>query len=145
MNSLSTTLIPIVLLVVVFYFFLIRPENKKKKEQDNMRSNLKKGDKITTIGGVVGRVVQVTDDTLILETSEDRVRLEFAKWAVSTVGVQKDIKDTNNDKKNRKNLSPEEKADAFIHDPAESSDASGDSSKETPTLNGEKLDPKEDK
>ena len=140
-SSLSTTLIPIVLLVVVFYFFLIRPENKKKKEQENMRSNLKKGDKITTIGGVVGRVVQTTDDTIIVETSEDRVRLEFAKWAISTAGVQKDIKDTNNDKKNRKKLTPEEKADAFIEDPEKPADVKDDA----PTLNGEKISPKDDK
>lgn len=118
MTNLTSTIFPIILLVVVFYFFLIRPENKRKKEQDTLRSNIKKGDKITTIGGIVGRVVQVMDDTLILETSEDRVRMEFAKWAVSSVGVQKTIEATNNDKKNRKDLTPEEKADAFISDPA---------------------------
>ena len=53
-----------------------------------MRSSLKKGDQITTIGGIVGRIVMVTDNTIIIETSEDRVRMELTKWAVSSVGVQ---------------------------------------------------------
>ena len=103
----------IVVLIAVFYLFMIRPESKRKKQQDEMRNNLRKGDQITTIGGVIGRIVKIEDDTLIIETSEDRVRMEFAKWAVSTVGVQKKIEDTNNDKKNRKNQTPEERAAAF--------------------------------
>ena len=107
------TLIMIVVLIAVFYLFMIRPESKRKKQQDEMRNNLRKGDQITTIGGVIGRIVKIEDDTLIIETSEDRVRMEFAKWAVSTVGVQKKIEDTNNDKKNRKNQTPEERAEAF--------------------------------
>ena len=107
------TLVMIVVLVAVFYLFMIRPESKRKKQQDEMRNNLRKGDQITTIGGVVGRIVKIEEDTLIIETSEDRVRMEFAKWAVSTVGVQKKIEDTNNDKKNRKNQTPEERAEAY--------------------------------
>lgn len=107
------TLIMIVVLIAVFYLFMIRPESKRKKQQDEMRNNLRKGDQITTIGGVIGRIVKIDDDTLVIETSEDRVRMEFAKWAVSTVGVQKKIEDTNNDKKNRKNQTPEERAAAF--------------------------------
>ena len=107
------TLVMIVVLIAVFYLFMIRPESKRKKQQDEMRNNLRKGDQITTIGGVVGRIVKIEEDTLIIETSEDRVRMEFAKWAVSTVGVQKRIEDTNNDKKNRKNQTPEERAEAY--------------------------------
>ena len=112
-GSSAYTLVMIVVLVAVFYLFMIRPESKRKKQQDEMRSNLRKGDQITTIGGVVGRIVKIEEDTLIIETSEDRVRMEFAKWAVSTVGVQKKIEDTNNDKKNRKNQTPEERAEAY--------------------------------
>ena len=81
----------IILLVVMFaalYFFMIRPENKRKKQAEEMRSSLKKGDWITTIGGVYGRVVTITDRTVVIETSEDRVRMELTKWAVSQVGVQ---------------------------------------------------------
>lgn len=107
------TLIMVIVLIAVFYLFMIRPESKRKKQQEEMRSNLRKGDQITTIGGVVGRIVKVDDETIVIETSEDRVRMEFAKWAVSTVGVQKKIEDTNNNKKNRKNQTPEERAEAF--------------------------------
>ena len=107
------TLIMVIVLIAVFYLFMIRPESKRKKQQEEMRSNLRKGDQITTIGGVVGRIVKEDDETIVIETSEDRVRMEFAKWAVSTVGVQKKIEDTNNNKKNRKNQTPEERAEAF--------------------------------
>ena len=112
-GDMGYTLIMIIVLVAVFYFFMIRPENKRKKQQDEMRGNLRKGDLVTTIGGVIGRIVKVEDESIIVETSEDRVRMEFAKWAVSTVGVQKNIEDTNNNKKNRKKQTPEERAEAF--------------------------------
>ncbi len=112
-GDMTYTLIMIIILIAVFYLFMIRPESKRKKQQEEMRSNLRKGDQITTIGGVVGRVVKIEDNTIIIETSEDRVRMEFAKWAVSTVGVQKSIEDTNNNKKNRKKQTPEERAESF--------------------------------
>lgn len=80
----------IAVLFAVMYFFMIRPENKRKKQAQAMRDSLKKGDVITTIGGVVGKVVMVNPNTIIIETSEDRVRMEFTKWAVSQVGVQTD-------------------------------------------------------
>ena len=77
-----------VAMIAIFYFLLIRPENKRKKKAEEMRNNIKKGDTITTIGGIIGRVVHVTETSLVIETSEDRVRMEIAKWAVSTTGVQ---------------------------------------------------------
>ena len=77
-----------VAMIAIFYFLLIRPENKRKKKAEEMRNNIKKGDTITTIGGIIGRVVHVTETALVIETSEDRVRMEIAKWAVSTNGVQ---------------------------------------------------------
>jgi len=80
----ASTIVMLVVLVAVFYFFLIRPENKRKKDAQAMRDSLKVGDNITTIGGVIGDVVSIKDDSLVLETSADRVRLEFAKFAVST-------------------------------------------------------------
>ncbi len=83
-----TSLIMIVAMVAIMYFLMIRPEQKRKKAAAEMRSSLKKGDQITTIGGIVGRIVMVTDNTIIIETSEDRVRMELTKWAVSSVGVQ---------------------------------------------------------
>ncbi len=78
-------MLPMLLIMVgVFYFMLIRPENKRKKEAEQLRSNIKNGDRITTIGGVVGTVVDVKGDTFVIETSADQVRIEFAKWALST-------------------------------------------------------------
>ncbi len=82
------SIIMIVLLFAVMYFFMIRPENKRKKQAEEMRNGLKKGDVITTIGGIVGKVVMVNPNTIVIETSDDRVRLELTKWAVSQVGVQ---------------------------------------------------------
>jgi preprotein translocase subunit YajC len=83
-----SSILMLVLLLVIFYFMLIRPENKRKKQAEQMRNSLKKGDKITTIGGIVGTIVQVTDNTIVIETSDDRVRMELTKWAVSNTGVQ---------------------------------------------------------
>jgi len=74
----------LLIMVAVFYFMLIRPENKRKKEAEELRTNIKVGDKITTIGGIVGTVVSVKDDKFVIETSADQVRIEFAKWALST-------------------------------------------------------------
>lgn len=77
-------IVMMVVMIGVFYFFLIRPENKKKKAMNEMRSSLKVGDNITTIGGVVGDIVQVKDDNIVIEVGADKVRIEFTKWAVST-------------------------------------------------------------
>ena len=77
-------LLPLVLVIGVFYFMLIRPENKRTTEAEEMRSSLKEGDKITTIGGICGTVVNVKDDKIVIETGADQVRIEFAKWALST-------------------------------------------------------------
>lgn len=82
----GSTIIMIAVLVVVFYFFLIRPENKKKKKLKEMRDSLAVGDDITTIGGMIGKVVACNNETVTFETGEDRVRIQIAKWAISTVG-----------------------------------------------------------
>ena len=84
----GSMIIMIVLMFAVMYFLMIRPENKRKKKAQEMRDNLKKGDTITSIGGIVGKIVQVGKDTIVIETSDDRVRMELTKWAVSSVGVQ---------------------------------------------------------
>ena len=81
-------IIMIVRMIAVFYFFMIRPENKRKKKAQEMRDNLSVGDTITTIGGIIGKIVNVKDNAIVIETSEDRVRMQLAKWAVSTVGKQ---------------------------------------------------------
>ena len=82
------TIIMLIAMVAIMYFLMIRPENKRKKKAQEMRESLKKGDVITSIGGIVGRIVSVNKDTIIIETSDDRVRVELTKWAVSSVGVQ---------------------------------------------------------
>ena len=74
----------LLIMVAVFYFMMIRPENKRKKEAEQLRSNIKNGDKITTIGGICGTVVDVKSDKFVIETGADQVRIEFAKWALST-------------------------------------------------------------
>lgn len=82
-----SSILMIVLMLAVFYFLLIRPENKRKKQAEEMRNSIKKGEKITTIGGLVGKVVQVNDNTVVFETSEDRVRIEIAKWGIQSTGA----------------------------------------------------------
>ena len=77
----------LVLMFAMLYFFMIRPENKRKKEAQNLRDSLKVGDVITTIGGIVGTICKVDESTIVIETSADRVRIEFTKWAVSTKNV----------------------------------------------------------
>ena len=83
-TGLASPLIMMVAMLAIFYFMLIRPENKRKKEAEQMRSSVKTGDKITTIGGIIGTVVHVKDDKIVIETSADQVRMELAKWAIST-------------------------------------------------------------
>ena len=78
------SMILLVAMIAVFYFIIIRPENKRKKQAETMRNSLKKGERITTIGGMVGRIVQVNDTTVVFETSEDRVRIEIAKWGIQS-------------------------------------------------------------
>ena len=86
-TGMGSTVLMIVLMIAIFYFLMIRPENKRKKQAEEMRSSLKKGDWLTTIGGVYGRVVSITDRTVVIETSEDRVRVEFLKSAIGQVGT----------------------------------------------------------
>ena len=86
--SILPTLVMIGLMIVVFYFMLIRPENKRKKQAEELRSSLKAGDDITTIGGITGTICAVKEKTIVIETGADRVRIELAKWAVSSKGTQ---------------------------------------------------------
>ncbi len=87
MENMSMILMLVVMLVVM-YFLMIRPENKRKKAAEAMRSSLAVGDVITTIGGIVGTICAVKENTIVIETSADRVRIEFCKWAVSSKGTQ---------------------------------------------------------
>ena len=83
-GGMGSSVIMLVVMLAVFYFMLIRPENKRKKEAEQMRSSVKTGDKITTIGGIVGTVVNVKESKIVIETGADQVRIEFEKWAISS-------------------------------------------------------------
>lgn len=79
-----SSIILLVVMILIFYVFLILPENRKKKKLNEMRDSLRPGDEIVTIGGLMGRVVSVNDDTVTFETGEDQVRIQVTKWAIST-------------------------------------------------------------
>ena len=81
------TLVIMVALFAVMYFFMIRPQKKQEKETAKMRENLQVGDEITTIGGIIGKVVSIKDETLVLETSHDRTHIRILKSSVSRVDV----------------------------------------------------------
>lgn len=83
-SSMTYTILMLVVMLGIFYFMLIRPENKRKKQQEQMRSALKTGDQITTIGGITGTVVNIKEDRFVIETGADQVRIELMKWALST-------------------------------------------------------------
>ena len=82
------TFIMLGLMFVMLYFFMIRPENKRKKEADDLRNSLAVGDEVTTIGGITGTICAVKENTIVIETGADRVRIEFTKWAVSSKGAE---------------------------------------------------------
>ena len=73
------------LMLVLLYFMIYRPQKKQEKKDAAMRSSLEIGDQVTTIGGVIGRVVAIKDDTFVLETGADRVKIRFTKTAISAV------------------------------------------------------------
>ena len=83
-GGLTSTLLMMVIMFGIMYFMLIRPENKCKKEAEEMRASIRNGDQITTIGGIVGTVVNVKENKIVIETGADQVRIELEKWAVST-------------------------------------------------------------
>ena len=82
--GMGSSIIMLVAMLAIFYFMLIRPENKRKKEAEEMRSSVKTGDKIVTIGGICGTVVNVKENKIVVETGADQVRIEFEKWAISS-------------------------------------------------------------
>ncbi len=84
-GSLISTLALPVVIILVFYFIGIRPQKKQEKEQNEMRDNLMVGDEITTIGGIVGKVVNIRDEYVVIETGSDRTKIKFCRWAVRSV------------------------------------------------------------
>ena len=79
-------------LLVGMYFLMIRPSSKRKKQEDEMRNNIQIGDKITTIGGIIGRVVAIKDEneSFVIETGVDRSKIKIKKWAIASCDTQKE-------------------------------------------------------
>ena len=77
-------------LFVAMYFLTIRPQKKKQKEEQNMRDSIQIGDEITTIGGIMGRVITVKEDSIVIETGADRTKLKFQRWAIQTNNTAND-------------------------------------------------------
>ena len=83
-------IMPIILIVLMFvamYFFMIRPQKKQERETNEMRNNLKVGDEITTIGGIIGKVVSIKEETVMIETGHDRMKIRILRSAVRSVDV----------------------------------------------------------
>ena len=78
----------IVLLVVFFYFFMLRPQKKQEKKDAEMRNALAVGDEVTTIGGIIGKVVSIKEETFVLETTKDRTKIRFLRGAIRSVDVK---------------------------------------------------------
>ena len=82
-----TTLVMLAAMIAVFYFFMYRPQKKQEKESTDMRNNLKVGDEVTTIGGVIGKIVSIKDETVTIETSNERNKIRILRSAVPNVDV----------------------------------------------------------
>ena len=82
--QLASLIIPLALMVAVFYFFLIRPQKKREKQTQQMQNSLQVGDEIVTTGGIVGIVVSIKEDTVVLETANDRSKIRIKRWAIAS-------------------------------------------------------------
>lgn len=82
------TLIMLIPMIAIFYFLLIRPQKKQEKEKQAMLSNLEVGDEITTIGGIVGEIISVRDETVMIETGKDRTKIRVLRSAISRIDVK---------------------------------------------------------
>ena len=87
-GSLVTTLVMIGALILFFYFFMIRPQKKQEARDSAMRNALQIGDEVTTIGGIIGKVVSIKGETFVLETTKDKTKIRFLKGAIRSVDVK---------------------------------------------------------
>jgi preprotein translocase, YajC subunit len=90
--SMILSFAPFILIIVVFYFLMMRPQKKKEKKTQQMRESLQVGDNITTVSGVIGRVVSIKEDSIIIETGAERNKIQIKKWAIQTVDTIHDDK-----------------------------------------------------
>ena len=88
MGSSIGSILIIVVMFVALYFFMIRPQKKQEKEQNDMRNSLQVGDEITTIGGIIGKIVSIKEETVTIETSHDRTKIRILRSAVRNVDVK---------------------------------------------------------
>ena len=84
------SIVMIVAMIAIFYFVGIRPQKKQEKEANNMRNSLAVGDEITTIGGIIGKVVSIKDETCVIETTHERTKIRILKTAISRIDVKVD-------------------------------------------------------
>jgi preprotein translocase subunit YajC len=104
------TIIMMLGLLAVMYFVMWRPSEKKRKQEEQMRESVQIGDELITIGGIKGRVVSIKDDaSFILETGPDRTKIQFQKWAISSIITDKPELTANADDKKSKKQKAEEK------------------------------------
>lgn len=82
------SIIMIVVMLAILYFFMIRPQKKQEKETNAMRNGLQVGDEITTIGGIIGKIVSIKEETIMIETGHDRTKIRLLKSAVRNVDVK---------------------------------------------------------
>ncbi|MCQ4635917.1 preprotein translocase subunit YajC [Anaerovorax odorimutans] len=93
-GNMLATLLPLVLLLVVMYFLLIRPQKKREKQVNQMRSNVRVGDEIITIGGICGKVVKTKEESLVIQVGADKVKFEVMRWSISKVVENANAKPT---------------------------------------------------
>ena len=89
-NGLMILVLLLVVYIAIFYFLKLRPDRKRKQEQDEMKRTLAPGDPVTMIDGMIGNICAVKEKTVVIETGADRVRLEYATWAIMNKGVAAD-------------------------------------------------------
>ena len=87
-GNILSLIIPLVLVDVVFYFFLYRPQKKQEKATNDMRNSLEVGDEITTIGGIIGKVTSIKEETVMIETGHDRTKIRILRSAVRSIDVK---------------------------------------------------------
>lgn len=91
-GEIMSTILMLLVFIAIFWFFIIRPQKKKEQQTKDMQNSISVGDKVTTIGGMMGKVCSVKDDTIILETGADKVRVVYKKWAIGSVDSKKEDK-----------------------------------------------------
>lgn len=83
--------LPMIVILALFYFMIIRPQQKRQKEAQNMRNSIQVGDQIITIGGIIGKIIQVKDDIVVIEVGSQKSSMEILKSAIGSVTKKKDI------------------------------------------------------